>query len=239
MQEGPLFAGKKFTSWNIKRVAEALCEEWRALGPAFEPDAKTAYSSTLPRISFQGEIRVTIDIAKGKYPAKDFVEIVPLLRLSPDPNDRAFHVLNTLSLGLFMDCLVRAPGPDVPFTIQKQEPWQGSALQASARVMQGIIQALLTFETCFHLLLDDTYEINDVILDSKSLGLAHHLNQVKAYRLAEIYGHPEKLDEAVTAIKRYAQDDTLSGQRLDKLCTDQSAGGMDWLYTSEILRRLC
>lgn len=238
MKQGPLYKDKKFTSWSIKRVAEALSEEWGALHPIIEHGVMTTYSSTLTRISFKGEINIAVDIAKDKYPAHDSVEIVLLLRLSPNPNDLSTHVLNTLNLGTFLDALPQVTGQKL-FSIKKDEPWEGSVLQATAQRAKPIIETMLTFESCFHLLLDDEYEVDGAKLDSKSLGLTHHLNQVKAYRLAEIYGHLEKLDEAIRAIKDYAESDELSRQRIDKLCVAKSPGGMDWLYTPEIIERLC
>ncbi|HYH75618.1 MAG TPA: hypothetical protein VD735_06715 [Candidatus Saccharimonadales bacterium] len=97
---------------------------------------------------------------------------------------------------------------------------------------------MLNFESCFHLLLDDEYEFADTKINSTNLSLTHHLNQVKAYRLAEIYGHVEKLDEAVKAIKDFAHKDELSRRRLDQLRQAGSAEGMNWLYTPELLERL-
>jgi len=234
----PLYSDKKFTSWTIKRVAEALCDEWMSLNPKLEHDTGTAYSAKSTRISFKGEVQVTLDITRDKYPSKDSIEIVILLSLSPDPNDLSMHVLNTLNIGMFLDCLSDLTGKRL-FSIKKDELWEGSILQTAARRGLPIIGSMLHFESCFHLLLDDEYEIGGTKLDSKSLSLTHHLNQVKAYRLAEIYGHPEKLDEAIKAIKRFATTDELSQQRLDKLCATKSPGGMNWLYTTEMLERLC
>ena len=104
--------------------------------------------------------------------------------------------------------------------------------------MRSVIETMLLFESCFHLLLDDEYVINGTKLDMTHLSLMHHLNQVKAYRLAEIYGHPEKLNEAVEAIKRFAAIDELSGKRLEALLTKKTQDAANWLYTKELIERL-
>lgn len=238
MNEGSLYKGRKITGWTIKRVAEVLSSEWELLGPDLKPDAMTAYSHKSTQISFEGAVKVTLGFVRDKYPPSDSVGIADTLSFNPNPSDLSMHVLNTLNLGMFLGLFPELTDKKL-FIIKKEEPWEGSVMQIIARRGMPLIETMLKFESCFHLLLDDEYEIDGVRLDSKSLSLTHHLNQVKAYRLAEIYGHPEKLDEAIEAIKKFAEIDELSRQRLDKLCSTKSAGGMDWLYTQEMIERLC
>jgi len=237
MNKKPLYRDKKFTKWTIERVAEALCGEWRVLRPELEKGA-VVYDKKSTQISFKGEVNVALDIIKQRYPEKDFVQMYFGLSLSPVPNELKTHVLNTLDMALFVGLFPELSSGHF-FTIAKTEPWDGSLFSVTAQAMRSIIEILLRFESCFHLLLDDEYEIGGTKLDSKSLSLTHHLNQVKAYRLAEIYGHPEKLNEAVEAIKRFAAIDELSGQRVAALCAKKPQDAANWLYTTGLLERLC
>lgn len=237
MTEETLYPDKKFSSWNINRIAEVLCDEWSSLNPELQKDV-VIYDKKSTLISFKGEVNVTLEITKQRHPEKDLVQMYFGLSLSPTPYNVKTHVLNTIDMALFMGLFPELSDKHF-FTIAKTEPWDGSLFSKSAKAMELVIKALLGFESCFHLLLDDEYEVGGVKLKSSSLSLSHHLNQVKAYRLAEIYGHPERLDEAIDAIKRFAKTDKLSQQRLDKLCETKSPGGMDWLYTGEMLGRLC
>lgn len=236
MNKTPLYKDKKVTNWTINRVAEVLYSEWKTLNPQLEKNV-AIYGKKTTLISFNGEVNVALEITKQRFPEKDFLEMYFEISLSPILYDLNTHVLNTLDMGVFIEIFPELKDERC-FTLAKSEPWNGSLFAKAAQVMRTIIEIMLNFESCFHFLLDDEYKLNGSKLDSKSLSLTHHLNQVKAYRLAEIYGHPEKLDEAIKAIKRYAQIDELSHQRLEKLCTAKSAGGMDWLYTPEMIERL-
>ncbi|HSW65686.1 MAG TPA: hypothetical protein VLI54_00925 [Bacillota bacterium] len=237
MEQNSLYEGKKITSWSLDRVAEVLCEEWSVLSPELEKGV-SIYGKKTTQITFKGEVHVALELTRQKYPDKDSIAMYIGLSLSPLPYDLKTHVLNTLDMGMFMQLFPQLHGKHF-FTIAKSEPWKGSLFSTAAQALQSVVRVMLNFESCFHLLLDDEYHVGGVRLASSSLSLTHHLNQVKAYRLAEIYGYPEKLDEAVQAIKGYAQTDELSQQRLDKMCAAKSAGGMGWLYTPEILERLC
>jgi hypothetical protein len=237
MKKESLYEGKKFTSWTINKVAEVLCDEWNTLNPKLENDV-LIYDKKTTLISFKGEVNVALEITRQRFPKKDLLEMYFETSLSPIPYDLSTHVLNTLDMAIFMKRFPELGGKHF-FTIAKVEPWNGSLFSKTAQAMRSVIEAMLNFESCFHLLLDDEYEVNDVRLDMKSASITHHLNQVKAYRLAEIYGHPEKLDEAIRAIKSFAQTDELSQRRLGQLCESRSLGGMDWLYTPEMIERLC
>lgn len=231
-----LYKDEKFTVWTFNKVTEALCDEWQPLKPTLQPNTLTAYSYKATRISFEGNVNVTLDITKDRLMSKDHIEIAVLLSLSPDPNSLETHVLNTFSLGEFMH-FPQLSGRKI-FTIRKDEPWENSTLAFTARLGLQVIQAMLNFESCFHLLLDDEYEINGTKLDMRSMSISHHLNQVKAYRLAEIYGHPEKLDEAIAAIKTFAQQDELTMERLENLRSHVPDEASNWLYTKEFLKKL-
>ncbi len=237
MNKEQIYRDKKFTAWNISRVMEALSNEWESLHPIFEPGAKTAYSHKSNRISFKGEINVTLDFIKDTYPAKNYIQITDPLSLSPNPNDLNTHVLNTLNLGMFLGGFPELAGSKL-FVIRKDEPWEGSFIQTVAQRGRQVIEKMLKFETCFHLLLDDEYEVGGIKLNSKALSLTYHLNQVKAYRLAEIYGHPEKLDEAIEVIKRFARLDEITNERLIVLYAKDPKNDANWLYTTEFLERL-
>lgn len=236
MSGQPLYEGRNFTSWNIAKVSEVLCEEWKHLGPVLQKDVDI-YGKKEIQISFRGEVSVALEVGKQRFPDKDSVQMYFRLSLSPVPYDLKTHVLNTLDMALFVGLFPQFSGKHF-FTIAKTEPWQGSLFSDAAQMMALLINEMRNFESCFHLLLDDEYSVDDIRLDSASLSLSHHLNQVKAYRLAEIYDHPEKLDEAVLAIKRFAVIDEPTQRRLEQLRAAKSAGGMDWLYTHDLLERL-
>lgn len=231
-----LYEGKNFTSWTVARIAEVICEELQDLGPTLEKNA-VVYDKKATLITFSGEVTVALELANQRFPDKDVAQIYVGLSLSPKPYSLDTHVLNTLDMGALLGAFPELDGKHF-FAIRKQEPWGGSLLAKAVRAMHSLVQAMLTFESCFHLLLDDEYTLKGERLDMKRLSFTHHLYQVTAYRLAEIYGHPEKLDEAAAAITRFAAGHRLSADRLEDLRAKEPKDAADWLYTPELLERL-
>lgn len=231
-----LYEGKKIASWTLAKIAEALCDQLNTFDPVLEKDA-VVYGKKTIQITFRGEISVALDLTKQRFPNADSVQMYIGMSLSPNPYSPDTHVLNTLDMAVFLGLFPELKGKHF-FTIQKTEPWDGSSLSKAAQAMRGLIESMLQFESCFHLLLDDEYTIQGTRLDSKELSITHHLNQVKAYRLAEIYGHPEKLDEAIEAIKKFAAHDQMSKERLEDLRAKNPEDAANWLYTQKMLEKL-
>lgn len=234
-----LYKDKKFRTWNIDRLAEALCEEWRVLKPELTIGKKTAYGYRATRISFSGEVRVTIDMSNSKVLDAGYVSPLFNLSLSPDPDDRSFHVLNTFQFMDFMELFPELSDRKTLFVIGKNEPWANSHFERSAQLGLLMVEILLNFNTCFDFLTNNTYEISGELLDTRKLLAGQYLNRVKAYRLAENYGHPERLEEAINAIRGSAKVNDVARQNLDKLCVTKSPGSATWLYTPEMIERLC
>ena len=97
---------------------------------------------------------------------------------------------------------------------------------------------MLKFESCFEILIKDESKIENEIFDMRPLGQTQHLNRVKAYRLAEIYGHPEKLDEAIDAIKRGLMTNDFACRQVENFYQKRLSNKEDWLYTNDMLERL-
>lgn len=235
-KEESLHVSKKFTSWTIDRVAEVIYNEWGMFNPKLQK-AVVVYGKKVTQISFKRDVGVALEVGRQRYSDKDSVQMYFGLSLSPLPYNFKTHVLNTFDLADFVGLFPNLSGKHF-FSIPKTELWNNSLLSEAAQAMYLVIKTMLDFESCFHLLLDDKYEIDGTKLDARSLSITHHLNQVKAYRLAEIYGHPEKLDEAVEAIKRFARIDELSKERLETMCAQNPQDASNWLYTTELLEKL-
>jgi len=227
-----LYEGKKFTSWTLDRLAEVIFEEWKDLDPKLEKGI-IAYEKKVTQISFKGEVNVALKIMSRRSSEKDLVQLYFVTSLSPIPNDLSTHALNTLDMGMIINLFPELEGKDC-FSIGKTEPWEGSLFSQATKTMYSVVRTMLKFDSCFHLLLDNDYIIDDTKISSKKLSLTHHLNQVKAYRLAETYGHPEKFDEAIDAIKKFALTDVSSSPFLQHLVF--STCQRSWRETSGVSR---
>lgn len=232
-----LYKDRKFKSWTILRLAEVLCEEWAELNPVLIKQ-RIAYSSKMTSIQFKGEITVTLDIEQNRYPPENTLQVPFSLSLSPTPDSLEFHVLNTFQFGSFVGRSSKM-GVKNCFDIHKTEPWEGSVFQKTAEVSKLIIEQMLEFDSCFDLLVKDKVKVGDEIFDMRELKLTQHLNRVKAYRFAEIYGHAERLDEAVDAIKKGMKKDESARRQVKEYYQKMLAGHEDWLYTKEMLERIC
>ena len=234
-----LYENKSFKTWDVSRLADVLCDEWSSLAPELTLSKKTAYGFKATRISFNGEVRVTIDMSKPKIARAGYITPLFNLSLSPDPDDLSFHVLNTFQLMNFMKLFPEISGNNPPFIIGKDEPWVASGFAKAASLGLPLIKELLQFNSCFGFLTSDTYEISGQVLDMKNLGIDQYLNRVKAYRMAQIYDHPERLEEAIDAIRKSAKNNDMAKKDLDRICNNKSAGSASWLYTKEMIERLC
>jgi len=234
-----VYEGKKFKTWNVARLAEALSEDWHDLNPELTVNKKTAYGYKAMRISFPSSLRVTIDMSNTKIPDESRVSPLLNLSLSPDPDDINMHVLNTFQLADFMSLFPELSDRKTLFVIGVNEPWIGSHFARAAYLCQSLIKVLSTFDTCFDFLISDTYTIAGIVLDTKSLHMGQYLNRVKAYRLAEIYGHNEKLDQAAEAICASARQNDMAKRDLDRICATKSPGSASWLYTQDMIDDLC
>jgi hypothetical protein len=234
-----LYKDRKFKAWNIERLAEVLCEEWAALNPELILNKKTAYGFRASRISFPGSVHVTVDVSNSKNPEAEYVTPLFNLSLSPDPDDLSTHVLNTFQLSDFIQLFPELSGRKTVFVIGKSEPWVSSNFAQAVQLGLPLLEVLSDFDTCFDFLISKTYKIADDILDTEKLSIGQYLNRVKAYRLAQIYGHLERLNEAVDAIHTSADTNDRAKQDLDRLCAARSPGNASWLYTSEMINALC
>jgi hypothetical protein len=232
----PLYKDRKFKSWTVNNLAQILCEEWADLNPTLLKD-RDSYGKKVTSITFQGEVNVTLDIMKQRYPKEGSLQVVFPLSLSPKLDDLSTHVLNTFDFSHFVGCSSKL-GSQSFFTIGKTEPWEGSIFQQTAQVGHSIIEVMRSFESCFNLLTKDESKVGDELFDMRSLELTQHLNRVKAYRLAEIYGHPEKLDEAIAAIKKGLKTNDSARRQVENFYGRKLSGDTDWLYTNDILERL-
>lgn len=231
-----LYDAKKVTSWTVDRVSEVLTLEWHDLNPNLQLGVKS-YGAKVAQISFEGQVHVALHITQQRFAEKDVVAMDYGFSLSPKPYDIDTHVLNTFDMGAFIGLFPQYSGTN-SFTIAKKEQWVTSRFANVANSMHALIEVLLSFDSCFDLLTSDLYEVDGVTLDLKSLSLTHHLHMVKAYRLAEIYGHPEKCQEAVRAILAFAQTDQLTHERLESLRQKDPKKDANWLYSEKLLEKL-
>lgn len=231
-----LYKDKKFKSWSISHLAETLCDEWSDLRPRLIKN-RTSYGKKVTSILFDGEVNVMLDIMKQRHSKEDNLQVVFGLSLSPNPDDLSIHVLNTFDFSHFVGLSPKLAGRSY-FTIENSEPWKGSIFQQTAQVGYSVIKSMLTFESCFNLLVQDESTVGDEIFDMRPLGQTQHLNRVKAYRLAEVYGHNDKLEVAIVKIKEGLENNSFARRQVEDFYEKISSGNEDWLYTNDMLERL-
>jgi len=161
------------------------------------------------------------------------------LSLSPDPDNFELHVLNTFQFSDFMALLPELADKKTLFVIGVNESWTNSHFARAAHLGIPMVETLLKFETCFEFLTSDTYKVAGEILDTSKLHMGQYLNRVKAYRMAEIYKHPEKYEEAVKAIRNAANNNEMAKRDLDRVCAAKSPGSAAWLYSPRLITALC
>lgn len=231
-----LYEGKNFKTWTTNNLAEVLCEEWANLNPTLLLDRKS-FGRKVTSITFKDEVRVTLNIMKQRYSDTDKLQVVFELSLSPEIDDLKTHILNTLDFSDFIGTSSSITG-ELFFTIGKKESWNGSMFQETARIGKLVIEAMLKFETCFSLLIEDETKLGNETFDMRPLEQTQHLNRVKAYRLAEIYGHPEKLDQAVAMIKRGLPSNEFARNQIETVYQRLLAGKEDLHYTKDMIERI-
>lgn len=230
-----LYKDRRFKSWTVNNLAETLCEEWADLYPTLIKDRKS-FGRKVTSVAFHGEVNITLNIMKQRYPKDGILQVVFELSLSPKMDDLTTYVLNGFDFSHFVSLSSKLSGSNF-FTIGKTETWEGSVFQQTAQVGRSIIETMLTFESCFNLLIQDESKVRGEIFDMRKTN--QQLMHVKAYSFANVYGHREKLDDAVVAIKRSLVKDDYARSKVEKFCLAKSADGEDWLYTNELLERIC
>jgi hypothetical protein len=231
-----LYKDRKFKSWTILRLAEVSCEEWSDLNPQLVK-GRMSYGMKVTSIMFKGEVNVTLDIMRQRYPEENVLQVVFGLSLSPNPEDLTMHVLNTFDFSDFVGLSSKLSDINY-FSIPKTAPWEGSVFQQTAQVSHGIIESMLSFESCFCLLTEEHPKVREEVFDMRSLEMTQHLIKAKAFRLAEIYGHPEKLDDAIAAMKRNLETNEPVRQRVERVAAIEISDTEDWLYTNNLIKRL-
>ncbi len=231
-----LYSDRKFSTWTVGRIAEVLSEEWYDLNPTLSQNTRV-YGKKTALISFNGSVIVSLDVGSQPYAKPGRLDIGVGLSLSPNSWKLETHALNTFDFGMYIGLFSQLANSNF-FSITKNQPWKDSSFSAVVDAGRMLIAYLQDFDSCFDFLTKDRNVIVGTILDTGSLGTTYHLNCVKAYHLAKAYNHPEKLDEAIKAIRKSAGANDFTRQRLERICQTKDARGLSWLYTPEIIESL-
>lgn len=231
-----LYNNEKFTTWTLNHIAEVLYEEWSDMHPTLAKDAEV-YGRNVTNISFEDEVSVSLALSRQPYPQPGHLDLGIGMSLSPKSWDAKTHVLNTFDIADFLGLFPQL-GNEKFLSIPKTCPWGDSYFPEVARASRSLLKVLLKFDACFELLTNNTYSISGDILNTKKLDLTYHLNCIKAYHLAKVYNHPERFDEAIKAIRDSASVSEFATKRLKEFCATHDPGGLEWLYSLEMIERL-
>ena len=228
-----LYKDRKISSWTVSALTEVLTEEWSCLNPIVTKGVFYSKKGTI--LTFSGEVNIAIEVIKEPHAPEGEMHNALSLSLSPVPFSIETHVLNTFDFHYFMRALPEFSGKRV-FMIGKHETWEGSIFSQVTAIVGSIIEEMLNFNRCFDLLTKDTFLVAGKKFDTTNDGFQQYLSRIKAYRLAEIYEHPEKLEDALNAIQESIETNGMAHDNFKRVC--ESGGVGSWLYTPEMVNRI-
>lgn len=216
-----------------------LLKEWDYLGPTVVKNSPHyGYGKKSTLIVFdKGEITVSIELVKEPHAPKGTVHYVVSLSLSPEPFELKTHPLNTLNFNYFM-AIAKCFNGQRAFGIGIYDAWEGSTFAEAVAITGHIIEELQSFSSCFAILTKSRFKIGKYRFDTKNYIFDQYFTRVKAYNLAEVYGHTEVLQNAYVFIRASVPNNRIAEKDVMEIVRNYEHSGRGWLYPPSLVERL-